>query len=240
MQNIELILTGIGTILTIITGFVLNFQKNKSERLKQKEDAEIESAKIINKLSDIDTLQNAKIDTLVIALENHIEKEEAQTKIINEMHNLLKHKPYFSELSASLIERVIILTKDSNKGIQTLLFKSIESILPLLANILDSDFKDVNEDIIYLKIKSYAENSFYNCRREKFNLEEIQFEELISDLPQKLKQPIKAFARDVYNLSVNVEIGTNGRRRDEFTRLCTSLTDKAIEITNDVYLSVKK
>jgi hypothetical protein len=231
------IITGVGTILTIIGGFILNFQKNKTERLKMKKESETENMKIIDKLSEVDLMQNAKIDTLVISLNNHIEKEEGNTQLLQELSSLLKHQPFFGKLSSLLTLRVYKLTKDVNSEVSDMLFRSLQAIKPYFEEILKSDFAAINEDIVFLEIKTRAKNVRSSINYEKLQLSEFESINLISNLNHLLKQPIKTFARDLTEISTKL---TNGERRNEFERLCIDLIDKEIETTINAYNSIKK
>lgn len=235
MQNIDL--TVVGTILTIITGFVLNFQKNKMDRAKQMEAAKVDNEKILNKLSDVDLQQNERQAKFEEKFELHIQDGVKDREKLDQIFELTKHQRFFGQLSSALTMRVYKLTKSQNLEIADMLFRSVQAVKPYFEEILKSDFNGINEEIVTLEIKGRIKNVRNSINKTNLELSEIQKELLIKTLSTELKPAIEKFSFDLNIVSKNK---TNGERRKAFEELCIELIDKEIETTIRTYNEIKK
>lgn len=192
-KTTELIVTGIITGITLITGFVINIQKNKSIAKKETENQKVESDKILNKLSEIDTVQNFNISEIKQRLDNL----EISVKRVLDLHKNTEEIPNLKDEITKVIE---VFASDKIK-VKNLL-KSIQFDTEILfENLLLSDFLNLNETEIYEKLKTI---SYKHSAKKNEEIETI----------------IKLFCSDLCQISKKYD---NGKRIEKFIILCKDL-----------------
>jgi hypothetical protein len=159
----------------------------------------LDNRALFKKLESIDKQQNEKIETLSETLKTHVAKEEEDRAKVNEVYELLKHKPFFGKLSTLLTKRVHSQIRGQKAEISESLFKTLKEIKPYLQEVLECDFNGLDEDIIYIELSNRVGN---------------------------FEQPIRKFAFDLVEIS---KTKSNGERRKSFEEISIEFIDKYIE-----------
>lgn len=167
-------------------------------------------------------------------LSDKIDLIDSKINILNESH---KHRPFYIDLRVKLEEKVFYTTKDiKNKYVAELLGRSLEKLMPIVSDILESDFKIVGkektENRILLAAKTIRDTIVVSKLKLKKGTEIL----FMLELAEELKGIISSYSFDLELITITKE---NGKRREAFDKLTTTMVDRIVNASLLVYSKYK-